>query len=198
MVLRTRKQKLGKKGRKTHNKKHTRKVRFSNKKQGNNKKTITKRKNLNKKTRNNKIIKRVKTPYMKGGNMLDQFMPKNFNAVVPFLPPKGSYVPLSNDMHGTNNILENSSNIPTQKGGVLGDLISTATDLIPTDITNLGRNALYSARGVYSGFIGDTLPDSANPNTIYQPKLQTMPEYNINPTDINTIYEQADMKTTTL
>lgn len=157
-------------------KKHTKKVRFSKKTNKVNTPKI-------------KVIKRKKTPYMKGGNqVLDTFFPKNFNLVVPFLPPQNTYYPLSSDIHGINNILESSSNIPVNHNG--GGL----TDFIPTDITNLGRNVILGARNVYAGFAGEIVPASADPNVTYQPQLEKAPVLDIQPADVSEIYNTSDLK----
>jgi hypothetical protein len=163
---------------KSHLKKTIKKVRFSKK---------------NNKTRKPKIkiIKRKKTPYMKGGNLLETFFPKDFNQVVPFLPPQNTYIPLSNDMHGINNILENSGNIPVYQGGAM-------TDFIPNDITNLGRNVVTGIKGVYSGFVGQNMPASSYPNVTYQPALEKPVDLDIQPVDINEIYNSSDLKVATL
>ena len=170
-------------GKKTNNRKHlkknTKRVKFNNKAKRTHKRV--------------KVIRRRKTPYMKGGSSsLEQFMPSNFNQSVPFLPPKGNYVELSQDMHGINNTLESSTNIPVNQNG--GGL----TDFIPTDITNLGRNLVFGGKTFYNNYIGDTVSASANPNVTVQPELARNPVLDANPTDINGIYLESDMKSTTL
>jgi hypothetical protein len=175
-----------------NNKKHGKRI---------NKKNTLKHKNTkrvkfnNKAKRTHKKVKviRRKTPYMKGGfASLEQFMPSNFQQAVPFLPPKGNYVELSQDMHGINNTLESSTNIPVNQNG--GGL----TDFIPTDITNLGRNIVFGGKSLYNNYMGDTVTASANPNVTVQPELAKIPVLDANPTDVNGIYLESDMKSTTL
>ena len=85
-------------------------------------------------------------------------------------------------MHGINDSLQSSTNIPVQ----------TAGGIIPNDIVNLGRNVIYGAQSLYSNAVGDTLTSSADPNILSQPAMKTEPVLDIEPININEIYTQVD------
>jgi len=162
-------------------------------------------KKLNLKNKTKKNVKKIRSNLrnLKKRNMLKRntqkgglsslsfsnFHSKNmFNQTVPFVPPGGPYkvgsstngldggfyYKLSKDLHQPNGVIETSNkmNYPHQKGGL---------NIVPQEIVNLGRNAVYGLQNVYAGYEGQQLPASDNPNTMYQPhleKTQTFePEY---------------------
>lgn len=134
-----------------------------------------------KKTMKKRVKSRKATPYMRGGHseLLAEgpitFYPKNFLNSIPHYPQSG-------DMHAPNGLIQSSTSIPIQNAG----------GLIPSDIVNLGRNVMYGAQNIYSNFMGDTLPASANPNILHQPAMKTTPTMNIQPIDIDKIYTDTD------
>lgn len=167
--------------RRIYKKTHTRKHSSTMKKHTNNKRKYTKH-------RKNRTHKRHRS--MHGGN---------FNETVPFLPSgnayqpgeinlgKGYYYGLSPDLHAPNDSIMNTSSygliggkrrhnrrVRRHRGG----------GIIPQQVLDLGRNLMNGAQHVYAGFVGDNVPDSSNPNVMYQPALLKNPEFNIDPMNV--------------
>lgn len=163
----------------------------------------TLRKNRNKNRRKNLTLKRK---YMKGGNVSytqapgvnNQWM-KGMKVVPPFTPPGGPYHPGSNtnglgkgfyykksgDLGANADILtpNNKMNYPNKQNG---------GRLIPQDITNLGRNVVYGLQNAYTGFVGETLPSSSNPNPLYQPSLKKNMPLDYRSPDLNEIMSKSN------
>lgn len=195
-----------KKTQRNQKRKYTNTKKHNNRSIVNHKKTLKNQKRNRKNKHNSHKSRSIVKKHMKGGNVSYTKAPgvngswmKGMKQVPPFTPPGGPYNPGSStnglgkgfyykknpDLGANADILtpNNKMNFPGKQNG---------GGLIPQDITNLGRNVVYGIQDLYSGYVGETLPPSSDPNPMYQPAIEKNMPMDYRSPDLNEIMDKSN------